>query len=303
MIKANKDNIHLFQKKLCSMLDDIIDIFDKYDLTWFADSGTLLGAVRENKMIDWDNDIDIVMPIKDYVKFLEIAKTELPNDLRLNNPEANIFSHRLHTTIVDYNTSFINIHDYSSDDLRVEMMIKDKLDTCMLIDIYGLEHVPEKHSKFFKQYLSWTNFNQDYLCHRWKHPELMPVIDNNYSKLLHNFYLSTLLKIDEAFSNSEYVICHNCMPVTIYEDLQLKANWYSEYKLADFKYLKHKLRLPIGYEHILFLTYGDDYKIPKQVDHVGCSAYDFIFDVDKRTDFTSASDFKNYLSKFYKETK
>lgn len=294
IVKANKETIKNFQKHLCMMLDSIIDIFDKYDLQWFADSGTLLGAVRDGKIIDWDNDIDIVLPIKDYIKFLEVAKKELPENLHINNIKYNKNAHKLHTTIVDKNTTFLNIFENYTD-MQLKMMIDNPDESCILIDIYGIEHVPEKHTKMFKEYVSWTNFMQNYLCHRWKHLEMYNVIDSDYSLQLHNFYINTLLKIDEAFKNSKYMMCHNCVAVTKYEDLQLEAKWYDSYVEVDFEGLKHKLRLPVGYKEILFTTYGSDYMTPIQAEHVGSIPYSFAFDVEKAVNVDSVEMFRKLL--------
>jgi len=43
------------------LLFDIDDIFKKYNITFWLDCGTLLGAVRNLDFIDWDNDLDIAV--------------------------------------------------------------------------------------------------------------------------------------------------------------------------------------------------------------------------------------------------
>ena len=63
----------------------ILRIFDaickKHNLVYWLDQGALLGAVRHNGFIPWDDDIDVGMPIDSYIKFCEIAEKELPFDL------------------------------------------------------------------------------------------------------------------------------------------------------------------------------------------------------------------------------
>lgn len=60
------------------VLSAIDDICRKHDITYFADWGTLLGAVRHGGYIPWDDDLDICMKRADYIKFRQAAKAELP---------------------------------------------------------------------------------------------------------------------------------------------------------------------------------------------------------------------------------
>ena len=67
--------------KVMSMIDDICR---KYDITYFADWGTLLGTVRHKGFIPWDDDIDICMKRADFNKFAKVMEDEY-DDLELHS--------------------------------------------------------------------------------------------------------------------------------------------------------------------------------------------------------------------------
>lgn len=67
------------------ILKSFSQLCEKHNLTYFLVGGSCLGMVRHQGFIPWDDDIDLGMPRKDYEKFCEIAKKELPEDLVLQN--------------------------------------------------------------------------------------------------------------------------------------------------------------------------------------------------------------------------
>lgn len=68
---------------------DILLAFDalckKYDLRYYIDGGTLLGAMCYEGFIPWDDDIDLKMPRPDYERFILFAN-ELPAHIHLEFP-------------------------------------------------------------------------------------------------------------------------------------------------------------------------------------------------------------------------
>ena len=75
--------------RLLPLWEAIYDIYsefakvcDKHGLRYYALGGTLLGAVRHNGFIPWDDDLDLAMPRPDYEKFTTLADSELPKHLR-----------------------------------------------------------------------------------------------------------------------------------------------------------------------------------------------------------------------------
>jgi lipopolysaccharide cholinephosphotransferase len=57
----------------------ILDAFDdwcaKHGLTWWLTYGTLLGAVRHQGFIPWDDDIDLMMPYDDFMRMIELVNS------------------------------------------------------------------------------------------------------------------------------------------------------------------------------------------------------------------------------------
>lgn len=72
---------------MLDMLTEFDAICKKHQLRYWLDSGTLLGAVRHQGFIPWDDDIDLSMPIEDYNKFLAVANSELSNEIFLQTSQ------------------------------------------------------------------------------------------------------------------------------------------------------------------------------------------------------------------------
>ena len=59
------------------VLEDIDKVCKKHNIEYFAEWGTLLGAIRHGGFVPWDDDMDICMKREDYNKFLKVAPEEM----------------------------------------------------------------------------------------------------------------------------------------------------------------------------------------------------------------------------------
>ena len=114
------------------MLAHVDEICEKYGLTYYAYWGTLLGAVRHNGFIPWDDDLDIAMKREDYNKFLEVALKELPEGYYL-----------LNNYVEEWDNSISKLTNSRKIDFGTEYM--ERFHNCPFavgIDIFPLDYIP-----------------------------------------------------------------------------------------------------------------------------------------------------------------
>lgn len=68
------------QKVLLMMVKEIKRICEKYDIPYWLNGGSALGAIRHQGFIPWDDDLDIAMMLDDYHRFIEVLKTDLSSN-------------------------------------------------------------------------------------------------------------------------------------------------------------------------------------------------------------------------------
>lgn len=151
-----------------SILENIHSFCEKNNLTYSLAYGALIGAIRHGGFIPWDDDIDIVMPRKDYTFFLMnycdekgIYKVHsLANDLDYKLPFAKVEDTR---TILKEKSSSGNHFGISIDVLPIDLMGVDMESSIKIVSrlkllkfIYkGKLVIPNSRNSFIKKIGIW----------------------------------------------------------------------------------------------------------------------------------------------------
>lgn len=98
------------KKILLDILVWFRDFCEEKGYRYFITGGTLLGAVRHGGFIPWDDDIDVLMPLEDYKKFLQEDFSDCP--YKLISYDLNKQSSTSVTKLYDP-TTFIDVERYN----------------------------------------------------------------------------------------------------------------------------------------------------------------------------------------------
>ena len=77
---GNEITVADVHKVLLEMLKMIDGICQKYNIPYFLNGGSALGAIRHQGFIPWDDDADIAMLYEDYKRFIVALKQDLPQE-------------------------------------------------------------------------------------------------------------------------------------------------------------------------------------------------------------------------------
>ena len=250
------------------VLKEIDRICKKYGIQYFADSGTLLGAVRHKGFIPWDDDIDISMLRDDYQKFASIVRKELPEGwvwLELNDSNGN------------FDELFGRVTNSDIYDSRAERLMQfHGCPYVVGVDIFPIDYVPlvkEEEELWYgiSKYLeglitSIKMFGKNNILESIE-PELQKVEEICRVKLKRDETLEIQLRKllnamvqlnpGDGVEELELIIFDLC-----YQDrrFKYKREWYE--KSIEVPFENIMIPIPVGYTEVLRVLYGDNYMTP-----------------------------------------
>jgi len=255
------------------ILSEIDKICRRHDIKYFAEWGTLLGAVRHKGFIPWDDDLDVAMLRGDFQRFLYYGRKELPDFYLL-----------------------FDVSNDQYDQLMARVMNSERLvlDEKLLdefygfpyaagVDIFCLDYLPQdkEEEETFMEILTTTN----YLGNHWDSEEMTE--ETKWERVreieeLTNFHFDPdlsmkrqLLELSNKVSAMYWdaggdEVSFPCL-MADKPDYRLPVSCYESTIEMPFENIM--IPVPVGFDQVLRLRYGENYMVPVK----GWGTHDYPF--------------------------
>lgn len=271
------------------LLNKLDQVCKKHNIKYCADGGTLLGAVRHNGFIPWDDDIDIAMLRSEYEKLCSIATEEFKFPYFWQTEETDPTSARGHAQLRNSNTTGILLSERGSGRM---------FNQGIFIDIFPFDDIQEDSSEYYSQFENVSKLrNRTYdVLNRVNfykgtkeifHGKRFSFLHQLKHRILHSYYLikhSDYRTIFDKFiaeckkydnGNDHTMVADLCIPISPSRIKRYKEDFYDLFEMP-FEFVT----IPVfrKYDRNLKLLYGNNYMIPIHSDNVHAGVF---FNVNK----------------------
>ena len=250
---ASPEVLRKWQLKMLEILVYFRDFCEAHGLKFYLAGGTMLGAIRHQGFIPWDDDIDVRMFRDDYEKLIKLWNEEADTSKYVCQYTTKNFCSRFPmATIRSTDTTCIYDHSVNDDmchGLKIDVEFLDVvpkswigkkigLVVANILALYRTQRLPKRASftittiariVFCIVPTSKLKFYVSSLCEKW-------IRKNNPPK-------------EDDMVNYLYVANY---PMTCFSDI----------KWVDFE--GYKMPIPIGYDEMLRSQYGDYMQLPPE---------------------------------------
>ncbi|MBE6069843.1 MAG: LicD family protein [Clostridium lundense] len=235
-----------------TLLLELKRICDKHNIKYFLIGGTLLGAVRHEGFIPWDDDIDVGMLRDDYERFLDVCSDELPPEIFLQTCK----------TERNYNRSFARLRlngthvgDFASRTTDCHSGI--------LIDIFPFDSKPDNRLLML---LHKFTINVFFVIGRCKSGDT--VVGSTLGRFAYiiGLPLSKLMSIETIYNIRDHLLKrYNSKPTKQVWNYPFYCHDKTDFTTTtDVEFETIQFKAPVNYIHFLEEAYGDWQTLPPE---------------------------------------
>lgn len=290
-LMVSKDTKKVWAVQL-DLLSEFGHVCERMGLKWYADAGTLLGAVRHKGFIPWDDDIDVCMPRADYVQLCSRAAAELRQPYFLQTYETDAGFAWGHAVLRNSDTAEI-----PKADLQNGYSVRT-YNQGISLDIFPMDNIPDDASEA-DDFLSGVESRLDAMRSmgallRWRKTFTWRGMMSCHGMRMALKYMMSVLRYRCSCVRALYLLAQDhdsytqkyngrqtalCSPISYWphrkKSQYYRVEWFKDTVFLDFEMLK--VPVPAGYGELLNGLYGDWHR------HVigGAEHGAKLFDVDK----------------------
>lgn len=258
------DTAQLVKLAQLDLLTELRRICQKHDIPYYLIGGTLIGAIRHQGFIPWDDDIDVGMLRRDYDRFQQVCRQELDPAYTLHDWDSDPASPH----------PFLKMKIRGSH-YREGLAAQSQMDDGIFIDIFPYDNAPDRELPLRLQAM------QIYLVRKILLLRCGFTLDSG-SKLKKLLYgtLCTLSKVRSVSAwkkaCKKLMLRHNRKPTRRVSNMCGSYSYKREMMdrtlvqdQVEHVFEKDMFSIPAGYHEFLRGVYGDYMKLPPEDQRVG----------------------------------
>lgn len=239
-----------------------------YDINYQLFAGTLIGAIRHNGFIPWDDDIDVCMLRSEYNRFLSIVEHELSRE----------YFFQTYETDENYMNKFAKIRKNGT--IFMEKLVKGlEMHHGIYIDIFAFDNIDLNSFKgkyqiwllrtidsFFKYRLKTryenleNGFEKTKAKFKYNLIKILPI-----SKVkIENWVLNIMIKFNHE--KTKYVADLANPSHGVLEEFMMRRETLED--SIDWDFEGYQFPVPRAYDEVLTRAYGDYMQPPDECDRV-----------------------------------
>ena len=264
------------------LLNEFSKVCEKHKLQWFVHAGTMLGAVRHQGFIPWDNDIDVIMPRDDYERFCQCAPSEFSHPIFFQNESTDRYFARAFSRLRNSETTAIFDNERS---------YQYPYNQGIFIDIFPMDHVPanlEERKSFYKGIieLNAKAVAVRTMIHFYRAKEggglfkrvsyfLKHLFYKYFFRGGYRYYMEKHHELITKYDSEETGWEEEAIVIPLGRHLW-RTEWVRETMLVPFEMIQ--VPVPLHFDECLTASFGKDWKTPRKI---GTHHGEVLFDADK----------------------